>query len=260
MTTQPSVPQDDFLYGCFLDYRNSLNLERWMCGLLQIRRLLATGKLIREQIGDAAGGSACGLFPDLKPPGISEEDFAENRKRARRLEGLSEDERDAELEMAADQLREAIESGEFDFWDDTSQFLDPHEAQHFLDASTNLLTEKICPACNPNVSWLEKSTLEILRTLEGADSSLRGWEAILLCWDFARMQHEGAPPYKVVFSKQVEEFLGVDGKLESARFEKIRPLTLQQRKLFRAARHLAECLVPSETGPLQAMAKTCEIS
>ena len=228
-----------------------------MCGLLQIRRLLAAGKLIRERIGESAGGNACGLFPDLKPPGISEEDFSENRERTKRLDGLSEEERNDELELEAEALREAIEAGELDFWDATPQFIEPDEAQKFLDESTKLLATKLRPACNPAVSWLERSTIEILRVLESDGTLLRSWEAILLCWDLARMQHAGEPPYQVVFSKQVEEFLGIDEILEAARFEKIRPLTPGQRKLVRTAWHMAEHLVPSENTALEAMAKTC---
>jgi len=253
---------DQFLYGCFLDYRRSLNLGRWLSALIQLCRLLADGKLIREQIGDAAAHNARALFPELRPTGCSHDDFVKTRIREKRWEAFSEDEKTQEIEAESERLRAALDSGELDVWDDTPRFIEPGEAGRFVEDSLRLLSEKILPACNPSVSWLEKTTVEVLELLatSAEAKTLRAREAILCCWDQARIQHEGEPPYKIVFSRQVEEFLGIDGKLESARLDSPRSLSRQDIRRFSAARKIAGRLLPSEEQNLLAMAKTCDIA
>ena len=261
MTTPQQPIGDDFLYGSFLDYRQSLNLERWLGGLLQIRRLQAGGRLIKEQIGNAAGHNAGRLFSELRPPGVSEKDFEESRKREKRYAALSEDERAAEMEAESEKLQEAIENGELDIWDNTPRFLGATEAERFVEESIVLLVWKILPACNPAVSWLEKASVNIVALLESesGDQTLRAWQAALLCWDFARIQHEGEPPYKIHFCQQVEEFLGIDGKLESSRLENLGPLSPRNTRIFQAAQKIAERFLPAENANLQAMRVTCGI-
>ncbi len=220
---------EDFLYGCFLSYRDSLYLERSLDGLLRLKRSLTNNSPIDQRITDYASSCIRTIFPEIKIPGWNEKEFDELLENEKLNQSLSHEDLMEQVERDSELLREQIESGELDIWDDTPQYIAYEEGKEFLETSLNLLEKKIAPACNGEISLIENLTKRIVKSLgkPPKKENIREWkdyQALLVLWDSARMFHEGEPPFKVVFSNIVAQQLGLDPVLESIRTNKIRPL------------------------------------
>lgn len=242
MDTLPDTQRDIYVFESFLPYRDALHLARWLQGLMTLQRLLGRGGPICENACYGAGLAAQHIAPQIRYAGQSEEDFQAMRRREEARKNLSEQERrdllEEETEEMARELREKIDSGEIDIWDDTPVWVEREEVQEFISRSLDYIEEKICPACNEKASLLERLVPVAISQLRKGVSDRRLY-ATLVIWDYARMYYEGEPPYRVVFSAQVAEALGVDAQMESVRFQKMRPLGLLETKRLRVARKLA---------------------
>lgn len=228
---------EQYVFESFLPYRGSLFLARWVQGLIVLQRAIDRGGPIAENFCWGAGMAARHLAPQIRIAGQSEEEFLETAEREERDAGLSAEELLGRLEVEAEGLRDKIDSGEIDIWDDTPVWVSRGEVEDFITRSLDFLEAKICPACNGSTSLLE-------RLIPLAVSGLRRKEvnrqiyAILLMWDYARMHYEGEPPYRIVFSEQVADVLGIDPQLESAKMQKMGPLRKSESRRLRTARRL----------------------
>jgi hypothetical protein len=191
---------------------------------------------------------------------------------------MSKEELEEYLDTQSQELIVKIESGEIDIWDDTPQYTSIEEAKRFLQDSTNTLSKKFLKACAPDKSLLEhitKTTTDLLSKEpknKKEENEILGrlmtYKALLVLWDSARMFHEGEPPYKISFSNQVSEKLGLDPILASAKLSEMRPLRKgsYQEKLVTAALsicnknndHLKE--IPNRKEVLRLLVDTIEIA
>lgn len=253
MTNISSGGDKQRVFESFLPYRDALYLARWVQGLLTLRRLLNRGGPVAENFCWGAGISARHLAPQIRPAGQSEEEFLRTIQRERQREGLSEDELGEMLEEEAEELREKIDSGEIDIWDDTPVWVDRGEVEDFISRSLDYLESKVCPACRAETSLLERLIPQAVDILRRGDEG-RTHYAALLVWDYARMYHEGEPPYRIVFSSQVAETLGIDPQMESIRMQEMKPLRRPEARRLREARKLiraeGKVLSPGEIGVL----------
>lgn len=227
ITTKNEPSDQDFLFGSFLDYRNSLNLARSLDGLLRLKRALQQNREVDQRLTDYASSCLRVIFPEIKIPGWTEREFKDLLESENKSKGLSTEELMDKIEEDAESLREKIDSGEIDIWDDTPKYVNYQECQDFLTKSTQILKSKILPACNPNVSLLESLTKNIIEFLDSKEYNHKLgqlYRGLLTLWDSARMFHEGEPPYKITFSKHVAEQLGIDPILESIKSNKMRAI------------------------------------
>jgi len=243
MGTLTARQKENYVFESFLPYRDALHLARWLQGLMILQRLLGRGGPICENACYGAGLAAQHIAPQIRSAAQSEEEFQKARQREESRSGLNEQERrdllEEETEELARELREKIDSGEIDIWDDTPVWVDRGEVQKFISRSLDYIEEKICPACNGEVSLLEKLVPIATAHLRKGTSD-RGLYATLMIWDYARMYYEGEPPYRVTFSAQVAETLGIDPQMESVKLQKMRPLGIFETRRLEVARKLAK--------------------
>lgn len=235
MTVPKTQPIEQYIFDSFLPYRDALHLSRWVQGLMVLGRLLRRGGPIAENFCWGAGLSARHIAPQLRPAGQSEEGFRETLSREAQHESFNEEELRDFLEDEAEELRAKIDSGEIDIWDDTPVWVAREEVEDFISRSLEYLETKICSACNGEESLLERLIPQAVECLRRGNDS-RELYAGLLVWDYARMYYEGEPPYRVVFSPQVAETLGIDPQMESVKMQKMRPLARPESRRLRVAR------------------------
>lgn len=229
---------EQYVFESFLPYRGSLFLARWVQGLIVLQRALDRGGPIAENFCWGAGMAARHLAPQIRIAGQSEEEFLETAKREERDAGLSSEELRDRLEGEAESLRDKINSGEIDIWDDTPVWVSRGEVEDFITRSLDFLESKICPACNGATSFLERLIPLAVDGLRRKEVNREIYAALLL-WDYARMHYEGEPPYRIVFSEQVADVLGIDPQLESVKMQKMGPLRKSESRRLRTARRLA---------------------
>jgi hypothetical protein len=232
--TSVENPTTEYTFGSFLEYRDALHLARWVQGLLTLNKLLSRGGPISENICWGVGSSARHIAPQIRPAGQSELDFKQTVREEERRRGMSKKDLEESLEQEARDLRAKIDSGEIDIWDDSPVWVDRQEVIDFVSRSLDFLDSKIKVACNEKTSLVEKLIKEGIETARNGeyDSELY---ATLILWDYARMYHEGEPPYKVVFSEQVATALGIDPTLESIKMQKMRPLARRDFRRLKVA-------------------------
>lgn len=223
-TLESSSPpmKTEYLYESFLPYFESLHMARWLTHLCDISRRLQKGGPISENIGDAAAHNARIFNPDLRPANTNLDEFVKLRKREEKVNSMSADERNEFYQSEWETIKDKITSEEIDLWDDTPHFTDKAEIKRFFVESLSYLRTKVCPAVNPQTSFLEALLGQIVENLEANSSSesqnkVRGYQALLTLWDCARMAQEGRPPYQIKFSPQVAEALGIDPIVEESR-------------------------------------------
>jgi hypothetical protein len=250
-----------FLFESFLPYRDALQLARWVQGVLRLQRALSAGGPVSEHFCWGAGGAARRIAPQIRPAEQSKESFDELLEEERRQADLSESELEDRLEKLSESLAEKIDSGELDIWDDSPRWVDRSEVERFLDESLDYLEKKILPACNGKISFLESLIPHVLESIRaGNAAAMRGYYALLLIWDYGRMFYEGEPPYRIVFSKQVAEALGIDPEMESVRMQTMRPVEGEAaRRLFRS-RRIAESAHPDLIGEVESLFEVIKIS
>lgn len=226
-----------YYFESFLPYRQSLQLGRTVNGLLELE--IGASKACRsfdETHVSGIAASARGIFPDIKPPGMSGGEFAKMREREKSEEAMSEDEMAEHIEQMAQNLRAGIESGEIDIWDDTVRLIGDGQVADFCKEAWSNLNHSLVPSLKPGVGLLG----DLVREAEGAvktkeAGAIRGLRAALTIWDFARMHYEGEPPYKIVFSSQVAEALGLDPVTEKIREVSMPAPTNLDKRRMRAA-------------------------
>lgn len=241
------MPRTDLLYDSFLPYRDALSLARWCRGLLQIQTRIQNQAPIPECMGDSCGSIARALHPELRPTSYSPEEFEEMLAEEKKREKMTPEEKEAYFEDLSEDLHKRIENGEINLWDEKKRYTSHKEAERFLKESTTWLNKKIQPACNAQVSLLEDLILESLKCLENppiSPTAAKGLQRILYLWEEGKIRHEGEPPYKIVFSSQVAEFLGLDAELESIRLQSLPPLQIEEKKRLRAAAQAAKKFLP----------------
>jgi hypothetical protein len=248
------------LYDSFLPYRDALHLSRWVRGLTQIKTHLHNKAPIPERLGYWCGHSARALHPNLKPPNYSEEEFQTLLSQEEKRKTMTEEEKKEELEELSAEIQKKIESGELDLWEDTAKILlDPHECEQFLTESLQWISTKISPACNPTASTFEgiiKETVEFLNSTNFNPQEGKGFQRILYLWEEGKIRYEGEPPYKIVFSDQVAETLGIDAELESIKLQKLRPLNLKEKKKIHSAAKTAAKSLPHHKKTIESLEKT----
>jgi hypothetical protein len=250
-----------FLFESFLPYRDALHLARWVQGLLRLQRALESGGPVSEHFCWSAGAAARRIAPQIRPPEQSEESFAEITESERKEAEMSEDELEDRMEKLSADLAEKIDSGELDVWDDSPRWVDRGEVERFIAESLVYLEKKILPACNGSISFLEDILSDTLSSIRSRDlEQMRGYYALLLIWDYGRMFYEGEPPYRIVFSKQVAEVLGIDPEMESVRMQAMRPVEGDSSKRLIRAKQIAARTFPSFDGELDMLFKTIEFS
>jgi hypothetical protein len=246
MNTSPSHLNEDYIFGCFLDYKSALYLARSLDGLLRLKRCLKMEEKVDQRYTDYASSCIRIIFPEVKIPGWSQEEFNNLIESEQQNKSLSKEELQEKIELESEELREKIESGELDIWDDSPKYVDYNECKKFYNEVLELLKKKILPACNPNESFLEALTPKLLDFLSEApnnesNSKLGAYKALIALWDAGRMFHEGEPPFKIVFSTQVAEQLGIDPILESIRSTNMRPLRKNSYESKRVKAALSIC-------------------
>jgi hypothetical protein len=234
---------EDYLYGCFLNYRDSLYVCRTLEGLIRLKKALRIQSPVDQRLTDYASSCIRLILPEIKIPGWSEKEFSDLLNNEKENKTLSDDELMEKINRDSELLREKIDSGEIDIWDDTPKYVDFDEAKSFLETSISTIENKILKACNEKVSLLEGLTKTITSLLHKRDNygELREYEALLIIWDSSRMFYEGEPPFKIVFSSQVSEQLGIDPVMESIRSNRIRPLKPSSYESKRAKAALSIC-------------------
>lgn len=243
--------QEDFLFGCFLGYKDALYLCRSLDGLIRLNRAFQTKGPIDQRITDYASSCIRTIFPKIKIPGWTTQEFEDLINNEEKNKNLSHEELMEKLDQESQILQEKIESGEIDIWDDTPKYVSIDECKTFLNDCINILKEKVLPACNEKVSLIESLSREIVNAIsEDKNYQLqKDYQALLTLWDSARMHHEGEPPFKIVFASQVIEKLGIDPVMEEIRTSGIRPVkrgTYESKKLNAS---LKRCLDSSEFSP-----------
>jgi len=209
----------DYCYESFLPYRHALFLERSIAGILRVENAKLKGcRSVYEGILDALGFSARVVFEDLRPFGMGENEFQEMRKKEESRKNMTEDERLEEIESEAESLRELIDSGEIDIWDDAYKFAEIGEALTYSRSVYQAIDSKIVPHLKPGDALFDKLVVESMDAIKAGDGhGMKTFRAALTAWDYGRMHHEGEPPFKIRFSQQVADELGIDAELESAR-------------------------------------------
>lgn len=228
-TNQLNLEGDEYLFESFLNYRDSLYLARTLDSLLKLKKSLRHNRKVDQTLTDYASSCIRMIFPDTKIPGWSEEEFLKLRQSEVENKSLSEEEFLEKIEKDSEEIRLKIESGEIDIFDDSPQYVSFGEAKSFFDNSLSTLKEKILPACNDSQSLLESITKKVLTLLDMPEEKSnfeeqKDYKAFLNLWDTARMFHEGEPPFKIRFSKQVAEQLGIDPIMEGINNSSMRPI------------------------------------
>jgi hypothetical protein len=243
--------QDDFLFGCFLGYKDALYLCRSLDGLIRLNRAFQTKGPIDQRITDYASSCIRTIFPQIKIPGWTTQEFEDLTRNEEENKNLSHEELMEKLDEESKILEEKIDSGEIDIWDDTPKYVSIEECKTFLNDCINILKEKGLPACNEKVSLIEGLSKKIINTIsEGENNQLqKDYQALLALWDSARMHHEGEPPFKVVFASQVIEKLGIDPIMEEIRTSGIRPVRQGSYESKKLKASLQRCLASSEFSP-----------
>lgn len=250
--------REQYLFESFLAYRDALSLCRWVGGVLKLSRLVERGGPIQESLCWAAGHNGRVLFPQLRPAGTSVETFERTLADEHKRKSLSAEALNEMMEKEAEELRTKIDSGAIDIWDDTPVWVDKGEVRRFVDESQALLSGKIRPACNREISFFENLVALSVDALEEPDLQARRFaEAMLLMWDYGRMYYEGEPPYKVVFSSQVAEALGIDPEMESLKFSRMPPLRQWDRKRLWAAMGIAQTGFPAYGPEIKQIVEQC---
>jgi dGTP triphosphohydrolase len=224
----------EYLFESFLPYRESLNLIRGLNSLLKIKKILSSNKNVEEQILERASFNIRCLLPNVRPANLSEDEFQETLNREKKEKEMSEEEFQKDLEEKSEDLREKIESGILDIWDDTPTFIDKDKAKSYLQRVLLELKEKLISHCQPNKSFMEKMAKNAFTALTTENyNHLPQLQALMGVWDYAKIAYEKEPPYKIVFSDQVAEQLGIDPVLESIRLQELSPLTRKEKQLLK---------------------------
>ena len=253
------MSDQEYLFGCFLPYRQALGLSRWAVGLLKLEDRIEAEVPIEEMSIERIHAPARSLFPDLKPPTISEEQWYEIRAKEKWEDGLTDEERAALLEKESEEIAEAIDSGKINIWDDTPNYVDTEKARKFGLECAELLGQKFRKALNPKASFLEKRIHEVIEHLENTGKkgaaqrkkARKGLVAALTLWDCGKIYHEGEPPFQIVLAPQVAELLGMAGEKAASDLMTLNPVQGQQLKRLKAALNVAKAFLPEETGDLE---------
>jgi hypothetical protein len=255
------MTDSEYSFESFLPYRQALQLARMVSGLLRLELGMRRGcRNFDETLVSGISFNARAIFPDIKPPGMGEDEFREVRQREEEERAMNEEERGERIEKMAEDLRRSIEKGEIDIWDDTPRFVDADKVAEFRDNSLRKLTESLTPSLKPGAGLLADLTREAVGSVAaGTGDILRGYRGGLVAWDFARMHHEGEPPYKIAFSRQVAEALGLDPVLEGIRAARIPKPTARDRSRMRAALSLVESGIPELHGRIQEAMRTARL-
>lgn len=227
----------EYAFESFLPYRQALQLGRATQGLLRLEIGLRRGcGAFDETLVSGIAANARGLFPDIRPPELSEEKFQEARERENLESTMTEAEMDAYVERMAQDLRESIEAGEIDIWDDSPRFVETCRVVEFCSSFLDRLTSSMVPSLKPGAGLLGDLVRESANNLKTAPQErIRALRAGLAAWDFARMHHEGEPPYRIAFSSQVAEVLGIDPAMEKIRAVSMPRPTSRDRRRIKAA-------------------------
>jgi len=258
LKTPETAIEPSYLFDCFLPYRDALHLERWVSSLFKLQELLEANIPIQENYVYGAHHTAHCFFPDLRSPYYSEEEWKDVRKKELEFAAMTEEEKNQKIEEDSERIREQVESGEIDIWDDTPQYVDRNEVQKFVNQCIELLKTKFLKALNPKVSYIEKLLKEAINYLENFShndpqerrKTRKGLRATLHLWDVAKTYNEGEPPYRIVFSEQVAEALGIDATLESAKLQKLEPLGGSSLKRLIAAYNVSKKFRNSQEMPI----------
>jgi hypothetical protein len=236
-----SVTQE-YLFESFLPYREGLNLARSLYGLLRLQKIILQGKDVEEQILERVSFNMRHNFPELKPYNMSDQEFSNLKNKEAQRKNMSKEEINEMLEQESEDIRKKIESGEIDIWDDSPKFIDNKKALEFLHCCYQTIEKKILQHCNSKESFLEKMTAETMKKLaeninipnQKSNKEKRkdtaGLQALIMLWDYGKIAYEKEPPYKIMFSKQVAEALGIDPIMESIKLEKLRPLSKEDKR------------------------------
>jgi hypothetical protein len=234
----------EYLFESFLPYREALNLGRALYSLCRLKKLLLANKDIEEQIIERLSFSLRYLLPNVKPANMSQEEFDKTLQKEREEKLLSEEELRQKIETESEKIREQIDSGEIDIWDDSPHFIDNKKCEEYLEDAIHALKSKIIDHLNPQESFFEKIVKETHLALTSKKprsktpkdqnwqtgfQDLAKLQALLRIWDYAKISYEKEPPYKIVFSEQVAEFLGIDPIMESIKLQELRPLTKREK-------------------------------
>lgn len=238
----------EYIFESFLPYRDLLHLERGVVNLLELKLALQTHRAkFEEQLLYAGEFNIRALFPQVKTPWQTDQEFAKEREREIAFNKLTEAERKENMEKEADELRKKIDSGELDIWDDSPRYIEREKVEQYIKESISAL-ESIQKACNGEKSLIEGIILKVLsKFAEIPRKEIKALVAYLSIWDRARMYYEGEPPYRIIFSKQVSEELGIDPEMEAIKMQKMSPISARDLKLLNAAERVVmrnlECLI-----------------
>lgn len=212
-----------YAFESFLPYRQALNLGRTVEGLLRLEIGFRKGcGKFDETLVSGIAFVARDIFPEIKPPEMCEEEFQQMRDREEMEKSMTEVERSENIERMARKIGAAIESGELDIWDETPRFIEGSKVDEFCNNLWSRMNATMVPSLKPGVGLLGdlvRMGAENLKT--GATDRVRACRAGLAVWTFARMHHEGEPPYRIEFSSQVAEALGIDPVMEKIRAAKM---------------------------------------
>jgi hypothetical protein len=225
---------NEYLFESFLPYREALNLERGLHSLIRIQKLLLKGKNIEEQILERSSFNIRYLLPKVKPATMTTEEFEKALAKEEKEKSMDEEELRQKLEDEGEELRRRIDSGELDIWDDSPNFIPAYKAKGYLKDTLGALKAKIIDHCQPNKSFLEKMAIECYQALNQDNYEFYPQlQALLEIWDYGKIAYEKEPPYKIVFSDQVAEVLGIDPIMESIKLQELRPLTKKEKSQLR---------------------------
>lgn len=217
-------------------------MERLLVGLGAVKLSLDSNvDNINQQVFYAPEFNGRALFPQLRTPWLTQEEFDKERAAEERRQSLTEEEMAEESEQLSRELNRKIESGELDIWDDSPQYISRAEGELFFDTALALLKTKMLPALRPGSTLLDDLVLDFLPSLETPKlqrSKFKSLRALMLLWDYARMFYEGEPPFSIKFSDQVAEALGLDAELESAKLQNMRPVEGETRRRLLAAKRV----------------------
>lgn len=244
------MTSDDFIFESFLPYRHALHLCRALTGLLTLSiRLRSSNSVVEESLAGRVSFSVRALFPSIKPPDLTDAQFKNLLEEEDRAARRTAAETEAEMERMAGEIRERIDSGEFDMWDDSPRFIDAREVENFCRIARSRVREQIVGNSRPGSSFISELAEGAISAMErGDEATMRGLRAVLVIWDYARMHHEGEPPYRVVFSGQVAEALGIDPVLESARIGELGEPSPSDIRRMRAALRVIRRFLPVKMG------------
>lgn len=248
-----------YLFEAFLPYQKTIALARWVKGLASLKRKLDRKGPISDNALDCVVFNARSIFPEIRIPGASEEEMQEMLKRDSQIDSMTPDEIQEHMDQRADEIRSLIDNGELDIWDDTIKYAKVEDIIDFVQVSKEMIQSKLLKACNPNAAFIEKVILEIFPLLgEDTSKELRGYEALLICWDYAKIQYEGEPPYKIAFATQVVDALGLDPVMASININRLDPLGTQALRKLRVSASLAKTILPQYTEQMETMVELCE--